>query len=806
LRGATPFAILTLLGLIFFAPLVAHPGDLFYSDHSDFLALELPAVHFQVESYRATGELPKWCPHAFAGEVFAFVPSPHMAPFVLTDIVPHGAFGPLLCWMVVLHIIIAGSGMYVYAREEKLSETAALVAACGFMFGGAWLLHILAGGHFFVGLAWLPFVLLYLQRAMRQRSVTAATIAALFYALLVWTLHPQIAFYAGLFIGLWLMRTAYEEGYLGGTAPVSSAGALRAVGICIGLGLWTAVLGIALAGMYLLPAFTSTEGSTRGAGISAADLLELGRITLFNLVGPSVQQQPRWEETGGLGLIVLALAASAPLLNPSTRVRYQAMVCAGLMVFGIGGALLVQGLPGVNMFRQPARMFVVVGFPVAYLAGVAVDALCARPGPAEEKRGLARFMLVALAVVIAVFVYSWSVQSHRDGHALEARPYWFTLAITLPATLWLLGAPGISPQWLSRSLVAVVLIDLWALSWPEVRTRPETQVFPISSSVAYLAEHRNELGRVLDVDQRPEAGTRISDEDKERDTPRMSCSPLGRGAPLALTLGIHPLRGYNPIDIARYKMFLQFLGDSDRPLVALRDHLAFPIVCNVPVRNESLLDLLGTRYLLMPEDMVPPAGWHKVLDDPTPRAFDVTTGGIRDLRANVLYENPRAWSRVFVASGVEVLDEDATLEQLKRTNFRRTALLEGTLPELPTEPRSESSRTATITRYTPNEVVVHCEAGEPGILVLSDPWHGAWTCTVNGSAVRVSRANYAFRGVALPATACDVVFRFAPVSYRRGAWLTGGALVVVGLVLLCSAVRRVRSSHHKHLPECSAFR
>ena len=202
--------IIGLLGLAFFAPLVAHPGDLLYSDHSDFLALELPSVHFQVQSYRATGELPKWCSHSFAGRVFAFIPAPQMAPFVLTQALPESAFGPLLCWMAVLHVVIAGCGMYVYAQKQGLGETGALVAAVGFMFSGAWLLHMLDGGHLFVGLAWLPFVLLWLERAVRERSLTAATAAAVFYGLLVWNLHPQIAFYAGLFVALWVGGTALE--------------------------------------------------------------------------------------------------------------------------------------------------------------------------------------------------------------------------------------------------------------------------------------------------------------------------------------------------------------------------------------------------------------------------------------------------------------------------------------------------------------------------------------------------------------------------------------------------------------------
>lgn len=767
-----------------------HPGDLLYSDHSDFLALELPSVQFQVQSCRATGELPRWCPLSFSGRVFAFVPAPQMLPFVLWDAVPESAFGPILCWMVVLHVIVAGWGMYAYARRQGLGEAGAFVAALGFMFSGAWLLHMLAGGHFFVGLAWLPFVLIYLERAVRERSLKAATIAAIFYGLLSWSLHPQIAFYAGLFVALWAGGTALEDaGYLGGIGPTSHRRTLRSIVVCGVFGLWTAGLGLALTGAQLVPTLASAEGSTRASGLSAKDLVELSRLTLFNLVGPSVHETPRWEETGGLGLVVLGLAAVAALLSPAKRVRYQAAVCGLLVLFGLGGALVLQGLPGFNLFRQPARMFVVVGFPVAYLAGVAVDALHAEQGPADEQRGLSRFILIGMTFVVGLLVWTWCTLSRQDGRELVARPYWFALGLTLPATLWLLGSHLPKP-WRSGAWVAVVLIDLVALVWPEVRTRPEAEVFPVSPAVAYLAEHRADMGRVLDVDQRPELGSSIAEEDDKTPTYRTDCSPLGRGTPLSLSLGIDCVRGYSPIDIARYKMFLQFIGDNDRPMVALRDHLSFPIICNVAVRNEGLLNLLGVRYLLMPSDMAVPAGWRKVLDDPAPRAFDVTTGGMRDLRSCTLYENAKALPRAFVVTHAKRLDEDAPLAQLKQTDFREMVLLEGEFP-----PASGAApRGASISRYSANEVHVHCEAGDPGYLVLTDPWHPSWTCTINGTPAEVRRADYAFRAVALPAEACDVVFRFSPASYPRGEWLTAAALGVVVLVLLLDRLRRLRAT------------
>ena len=65
-----PYAVLAVLGLLFFGDLVLHPGQVLYSDSSDVLAEHLPAKRFLVRALRQDGELPLWCPHSFAGAPF----------------------------------------------------------------------------------------------------------------------------------------------------------------------------------------------------------------------------------------------------------------------------------------------------------------------------------------------------------------------------------------------------------------------------------------------------------------------------------------------------------------------------------------------------------------------------------------------------------------------------------------------------------------------------------------------------------------------------------------------------------------
>src|SRR5205085_1293875 len=80
--------------------------------------------------------------------------------------------------------------------------------------------------------------------------------------------------------------------------------------------------------------------------------------------------------------------------------------------------------------------------------------------------------------------------------------------------------------------------------------------------------------------------------------------------------------------------------------------------------------VLGTRYLLMPADMVPPAGWKRVIEDPAPTAFDVTTGGMRSLDPYVLYENPNALPCAFIVGRVQ---KSGQMPTRSRARIRRRA-------------------------------------------------------------------------------------------------------------------------------------
>jgi hypothetical protein len=775
----TPPLLIVALALLFFADLVCHPTQVLYSDHSDLLAEHVPAKRFLVRSWQETGELPLWCPYSFAGSPFVHDPQvgmfypPHWPLLLMRE----ELVGSGLSWLIVLHVIVAGWGTYAYSRSQGLGAPAALVAACGMMLAGKWMLHLLAAGHSItVGLAWLPWVLLLLEGAIRTRSFRRATAAGVVFALVVLGTHPQWTFYAGLFLALWTLGTALDGAGVFGDEPRCRRRVVGALAGWAGYGAWAAALAVALAAVQLLPTLEAAALSTRAGGVASDEILAGGVRSLLFFVGPALKTVPTslmWEDRGGLGLLWVAAAVLAPFLCRG-RVRWQAGVCLALIVFALGGALLFQPLPGFRVFRQPARMLLIVALPVALLAGQATQALFN-----GASSSLGRRVLAKLTVAAAILTGGFAVRMVLDGETPRLHVYWLSLLVTVPAAYWVLGTRySVLGTRAGQLLWGLILfLDLWALARPLAAVRPEAEVYRPSDCVAQLGRARDERQRILD-----------------RDAPGLDAgTPLGAGAPLALIAGVEPLRGYNPLDNRRYKEYLQFIAGADEPLRPLDGPLTFPVIGNFPIKNKPLLDLLGTGYALQPTELAASddwrldgAGWRAVCEDTDAAGYDFATGGRRRLPPYTVFENTSAFPRAFVVPEARPMPERSeVLDALAVTDFRACVLLE----EWDGTPRPGGTaagyRAAEIVDYRPNRVRLRVEPGPAGFLVLADPWYPGWTCKVDGRQVPLYRANYLFRAVELPEGTCEVVFAFEPASYRRGRAVSLAALaVVLGLVLL----------------------
>jgi hypothetical protein len=787
-----PYLLLAVLGLTFFGRLVSHPTAMLYSPSSDLIAEHIPAKTFLVRSWRETGEIPLWWPDPFGGapfihdvQVAAFYP-PHWILFLL----PLEAVGSALSWLVVAHVILAGWCMYHYARSQRLGRAGAMAAAIGTMFAGKWMFHLLDAGHtILIGLAWLPLLLLLLEAAIRRGSLIRATAAGAVFALIVLSTHPQWTFYSALFAAAWTLGTALESaGWMGGEGPRSARRTLTALLRWAGVGLWMALVAGALSAVQLLPTLEAASQASRGAGVPSDDLAQEFAFIVHQLVGPSPIIGHRWEQRAGLGVLWLTAALLAPLLRGG-RVRWQAGVWVLLWVLALGGGTLLQALhwPGFGAFKLHVRLLIIAALPMALLAGVTTDALFENAAAWSRGRRIVCLVIVASTLTAGVF----ALLSENALGVWEDAPTRFplypaALFVLIPAGFVLLfarlrsaGRARLSMTW---SWLGLLLLDLWAMSWPLVDICYESALYYPSKCVSYLIDQKKaspagDRWRVLDTCIDGEAGH----------------SALGEGCPLALMYGLETVGGYSPLDVRRFREYLQLVSDDPESMRPLKGAYGWPILKRVPVRNKRLIDLLGVRYLLQPRDQkdlpdshIPASepDWRLVFKDDHAQAYNFSMGGFRPLPPYEVWENVEAYPRAFVVPRAEPLpDRPELFDALKRTDFKQTVLLEDWRDEFADRTAEGAYRPAVVADYTPNRVVLR-EDGPAGWLVLADVWFPGWKCTVNGRPTEIHRADFLFRAVAVPSGPCDIVFAFEPESYRRGRELSCGA----ALLLLTLAV------------------
>lgn len=95
--------------------------------------------------------------------------------------------------------------------------------------------------------------------------------------------------------------------------------------------------------------------------------------------------------------------------------------------------------------------------------------------------------------------------------------------------------------------------------------------------------------------------------------------------------------------------------------------------------------------------------------------------------------------------------------------------------------------------FSPDSLRVDLEASSHGFLYYADGWHSRWSVLVDGEPGPLIRANYAYKGVFLPAGRHTVEFRFDPVPFRLGLYALYAMHALALAVLAAGAVRACRA-------------
>ncbi|MEZ5842640.1 MAG: hypothetical protein R3D27_02760 [Hyphomicrobiaceae bacterium] len=725
-----------------------------------------PQVQFLARSIHA-GEWPFWTPNVFAGQ--AQIADPQSMMFAPPMLALALATSTPSLWAIdatVLGVLLmAGLGTLWLARDLGWHWAGALLAALATAFGAsmAWRLQ-----HFgqVMSLAWLPFALVMLRRALDRGSPAWGAAAGLVAAFITLG-RDQVALLALYVLAgyvLWHLANAERRG----AALARSLAPLTAGAI---VGALIVVLPIL---MTALLAQQSNRPTIDFAGAGAGSLHPALLVTtaiphLFGAAGEMADYwgppSYTWRDTGlfiaqnmgqlYLGAIPFLTLAAGIATGAYFRreIGFYTVALALVLLYALGWytplfRLAYDVLPGVPLYRRPADATFVVGFLAAMLAGYALH----RMASAQDAWPSASRLALMAAIVALPFALALIFAYDLDRMAAASRPLalaalWFGLAGAVLAVGWWI-AP-IRP--IAAGLVVIVAAagDLAFNNGPNGASALPTPVLA-------MLEPETASPTIRALKQL----TAASRSETRRD--RVELAGLGFHWPNAsLTHDLENTLGYNPVRLGLYSAATG-AGDT----VGLPDQRRFTAL--MPSYRSLLADLLGLRYIA--------TGVRLERIDPRARPGDFPL--VAATGEGWIYENPRAYPRVLFATRAIAAEFDRILAS---GVWPVQSLLDTVLLEPGAEGTDETivrrPGTVAIESYRNTEVAVITDSPDGGWLVLNDVWQPWWQAEVDGTSARLLRANVLVRAVAVPAGRHRVRFVFRPI---RGALSQAANLMAAG--------------------------
>jgi hypothetical protein len=383
-----------------------------------------PYKAFMHEALRA-GRLPLWSPYIFCGypiaaegQIAAFYP----LGLLISWLLPSPA---AINWLVISHLMLAGVGIYLLARALRLSLAGAFLCSVVFSFSGYLFAHIHHVG-LICAAAWLPWVLLFVERAWRGPILPNAACAAMAWGACALCGHPQTLFQVSLMVLFWLVWRFVGARRLGER---------RILGRAVGIGAVVFLLGPGLACVQLLMTADLSKTAPHGESGTLAYVTSFPLLPkhLIGLVAPNWQGTPAentyrgekyyWEYVLYLGLLPLALAVLG-------ATRRRARTFAGLAVAALVLALaqgnplyhLLRFAPGFSDFRAPARYVFLFTFAAAILAGAGLETVLSWRPVARTRRG-ATVAGVLIALSLAdLFIFDRTLAPLASPEVFTATP------------------------------------------------------------------------------------------------------------------------------------------------------------------------------------------------------------------------------------------------------------------------------------------------------------------------------------------------------------------------------------------------
>jgi hypothetical protein len=718
------------------------------------------------------GAWPLWEPGLGFGQPLLADPSVQVL-YPVTWLTLALPWGVAYTGFVLVHLFIGGLGASRLAARLGAGGAGSLTAALAFVLSGP-VQSALNLWHHLAGTAWMPWVLLAVDAAVRRPSLAATLGLGLALSvqilagsadLCAMTLVLSLALAAARSLRGRRSRAKRRPALACFVAALSLAAALTCALW------WPAAEAVSRSARRALPEDMRAAWSVPALGLARLVApLDPARVPFEPGLWTRLYDRPEHPLLFSLylGLPTLGLASAALL---SRRRRARALGLAAVVVAATAFAMGAHGplygpltalVPLLRIFRYPSKALLVASLAVALLAGLGVRAL-ARAAPGR------------LAVAAVVLLGSGGIGLLTSR--LQAAPGWSPFLGLAFALLLSLHGVRVKPGFASAVLVLLAVADLTAAHRELNATVPAALLVERPPVLDHLG---SDDGRRLHVwDYHTLAGI------AERQ--------LGRRDPYRPAAGLPGLDPRVLIFAAQRQILVPptatFFGletsyDLDNRGLYPRDQndLSFFLrqVEGTPVHSRLLRLGAVAKVVALHERGLEGLRLERTL--PSLIGDPIRVFAVPDTQ-------PRAW----LVGRTRIADAEAAFRALRDPAFdpRVEALVADGAP-LAGEPGFEGS-VRWIERRADRQRLETTSRG-PAVLVLADAYDPGWRASVDGERAALLRANVAFRAVAVPQGRHVVELVYRPRAVVLGLGVSLSALIVAAALFVTARRRGGRAA------------
>lgn len=698
-QNRTYLILLLFLLLFFFFEIVLKRGFFW----EDFLEQNYPYRLFAARAL-ADGIFPYWNPYIFGGlPFFADVQTGVLFPLnlILTLFVSGRWLSSYTVEIfMILHLLIAGIGMFYFGLENRLSKATAFFMGFIYMLNGHFIVHITHTQQVQTFVL-IPFIFLFLQKGLKDsglRSYVSIVGSGLLLGFAGLAGYPQalVIILTGVFLYFLYQLIVTPK---------------RFKHIIFSFIIVFLIMGLIITCQYL-PTYFLFKSSMRAAypyvEIIKGSFHPLRFITflipnyfgstsqgeLANTFGPGEYYQ-YWEQMAYFGIIPLILIGFAFYKSSRKHIFAPLLLMVIPLLIGLGNffplhILLYKFVPFFKDIRTPAKFLNITVFGAVWLAGIGLENILLLK-PKAKKLVLSSIILAAFSLVLILFLPQ---QISAQAKAIAVRSV-ITSVVTLLLVIILIRAylsSKLSKSTFSVLIIALAFLDIFVFGYK----------YNSGTTNAELYWGENRAVQFFKNENKQEL-TRVNIRAKE-------------GLILPRNIGyvqeFATVDGYNPLSLERYMTAMQKL-DRDRFFTLMN------------VKYATVFDSIRRQVTIARRDNYLP-------------------------RAGLYYD----WETI--------KDRDQILEVLNQADFpyAHKVILEDDIAINPAIDLTVAQGSAQITEYTLNKIKLNVQTQSPAVLVLSENYYPNWHVKINGKKQQSIPVNYFLRGAVIPEGESQVEFYY----------------------------------------------